>query len=187
MKITTIGRGTMGGTLGRLWTSAGHEVTELGRDGGDAADADVVLLAVPDEVVPQALASVTGLRGKVVLDVTNRLGAPWHSPPSGYASVAEYVKAQTGGPTAKAFNLNFGSLLDQAATASSRPNNIWVGDEGARAAVEQLSRDIGMEPLNGGPLENAAIEEEFAKILVAMLRDSGDGPLFYRFAAPQNF
>ena len=44
-----------------------------------------------------------------------------------------------------------------------------------------------MEPLNAGPLENAAIEEEFAKILVAMLRDAGDGPLFYRFAAPENF
>ena len=187
MKITTIGRGTIGGTLGRLWRSAGHEVTELGKGGGDAADADVVLLAVPDEAVPDALASVTGLHGKVVLDATNRVGVVEHSAPAGYRSIAEYVKAQTGGPTAKAFNLNFGNLLDQAATASSRPNNIWVGDEGARPAVEQLSRDIGMEPLNGGPLENAVIEEEFARMLVAMIRDTGDGPLFYRFAAPPNF
>ena len=187
MKITTIGRGTIGGTLGRLWRSAGHEVTELGRDGGDAADADVVLLAVPNEAVPDALAGVSGLHGKVVLDPTNRMGVVEHPAPAGYPSIAEYVKAQTGGPTAKAFNLNFGNLFDQAATASSRPNNIWVGDEEARAAVEQLSRDIGMEPLNAGPLENAAIEEQFAKILVAMLRDAGDGPLFYRFAAPENF
>jgi predicted dinucleotide-binding enzyme len=186
VKITTIGRGAIGGTLGRLWTSAGHEVTELGRDGGDATDADVVLLAVPDEVVPDALASVTGLHGKIVLDATNRMGVVEHSAPAGYPSIAEYVKAQTGGPTAKAFNLTFGKLLDQAATASSRPNNIWVGDEGARVAVEQLSRDIGMEPLNGGPLENAAIEEEFAKMLMAIVRDAGDGPLFYRFAAPRN-
>jgi 8-hydroxy-5-deazaflavin:NADPH oxidoreductase len=185
MKITTIGRGTIGGTLGRLWTSAGHEVTELGRDGGNAADADVVLLAVLAEAVPDALSGVTGLRGKVVLDATNRLGG--ETPPGGYPSFAEYVKAQTGGPTAKAFNLNFGQLLERAATVSLRPNNIWVGDEGARSAVEQLSRDIGMEPLNAGPLENAAIEEEFAKMLVAMVRDAGDGLLFYRFAAPQNF
>jgi 8-hydroxy-5-deazaflavin:NADPH oxidoreductase len=187
MKITTIGRGTIGGTLGRLWTSAGHEVTELGKDGGDAGDADVVLLAVPAEAVPDALASVTGLPGKVVIDATNRLGVLEHSAPAGYPSIAEYVKAQTGGPTAKAFNLNFGNLFAQAATASSRPNNIWVGDEDARAAVEQLSRDIGMEPLNGGPLENAAIDEEFATMLVAIVRDVGDGPLLYRFAAPQTF
>jgi 8-hydroxy-5-deazaflavin:NADPH oxidoreductase len=72
-------------------------------------------------------------------------------------------------------------------TASSRSNNIWVGDEGARAAVDQLSRDIGMEPLNGGPFEYAAIEEEFAKMLVAMVRDAGNGLLSYRFATPENF
>ncbi len=187
MKVTTIGRGTIGGTLGRLWTTAGHEVTQLGRDGGDAADADVVLLAVPGEAVPDALAGVAGLHGKVVIDATNRMGARAPSPPpAGYRSISEYVKAQTGGPTAKAFNLNFGKLFDQAAKASSRPDNIWVGDESARASVEQLSRDIGMEPLNGGPLENAAIQEEFAAMLVAMVRDAG-GPFFYRFASPQSF
>ena len=47
MKIVTIGRGNVGGGLGALWRKAGHEVTELGRDGGDASDADVVLVAVP--------------------------------------------------------------------------------------------------------------------------------------------
>jgi predicted dinucleotide-binding enzyme len=185
MKITTIGRGTIGGTLARLWTSAGHEVTELGRDGGGTAGSDVVLLAVPSSAVPDALAGVTGLSDQVVIDATNRLGG--ETPPSHYPSVAEYVKAKTRGPVAKAFNLNFGKLFEQAATVSVRPNNIWVGDEGARSAVEQLSRDIGMEPLNGGPLEYAGIQEEFAKMLVAMLRDTGDGPLFYRFAAVQNF
>jgi predicted dinucleotide-binding enzyme len=185
MRITTIGRATIGGTLGRLWASAGHEVTQLGRAGGDAADADIVLLAVPSSVVAEALAGVAGLGGKVVIDATNRLHG--EAPPTGYASVAEYVKATTGGPTAKAFNLNFGNLFDQAAAPSVRPNNIWVGDEGARAAVEQLSRDIGMEPLNGGPLEHASIQESFAKMLMSIVKDAGVGLLFYRFAAPQEF
>jgi len=148
MKITTIGRGTIGGTLGRLWASAGHEVTQLGHDGGDAADADAVLLAVPNQAVPAALAGVTGLRGKVVIDATNRLGG--EDPRTGFPSVAEYVKATTGGPVAKGFNLNYGKLYDQAAAASSRPGNIWVGDEGARGAVEQLSSDVGMQALHGG-------------------------------------
>jgi hypothetical protein len=185
MKITTIGKGMIGGTLGRLWTSAGHEVTQLGRAGGDAADADVVLLAVPNQAVPAALAGVTGLRGKVIIDATNRLGG--EAPPTGYPSIAEYVKATTSGPVAKAFNLNYGKLLDQAAAASTRPGNIWVGDEGARAAVEQLSRDIGMQALNGGPLERAAIQEAFGYILNSIVEDTGEGLVFYRFAAPQNF
>jgi predicted dinucleotide-binding enzyme len=182
MKITTLGRGTIGGTLGRLWTRAGHEVTMLGRDGGDVGDADVVLVAVLSEAVPDALTRVTGLEGKVVLDATNRMAA---EPPAGYPSIAEYIKAQTGGPTAKAFNLNFGKLLEQVARTSSRPGNIWVGDEEARAAVEQLTRDIGMEPLHGGSLELASVQEAFAVMLMGIVRDRDEGLLYYRFAAPE--
>ncbi|RKQ92141.1 hypothetical protein C8N24_1980 [Solirubrobacter pauli] len=182
MKITTIGRGTIGGTLARLWTSAGHEVTELGRAGGDASDADVVLLAVPNGAVPDALRAVTGLEGKVVLDATNRLGGD--PAPDGYASVAEYVKATTGGPTAKAFNLNFGALFEQAATGERRPQNLWVGDDAARATVEQLTRDMGMEPVYGGPLDRAATQEAFAQMLITITQDGDQGLLFYRFAPP---
>ena len=47
MKITVIGRGNVGGGLARRWRDAGHEVQELGRDGGDGSDADVLLVAVP--------------------------------------------------------------------------------------------------------------------------------------------
>ena len=183
MKIATIGRGSIGGTLAQLWTTAGHEVTQLGRDGGDVGDAEVVLLAVPYGAVGDALAGVTGWTGQVVIDATNRLGG--EAPPEGHASMAEYVKATTDGPVAKAFNLNFGSLLEQAGSVADRPGNIWVGDEGARAAVEQLTRDIGMEPVNGGGLEQAATQEAFAFMLVAIVKDLGDGLLFYRFATPQ--
>lgn len=185
MRIATIGRGSIGGTLARLWRAAGHEVTELGRDGGDVAGAEVVILAMPSSVVEEALNGITGLDDQVVIDATNRLqGEPV---PGGQASVAEYAKTRAGGPVAKAFNLNFGKLFGEAAAASARPNNIWVGDEGARAAVEALSRDIGMEPLNGGPLEHASIQEAFAKMLMGFVRDADDGLLFYRFAAPRRF
>jgi predicted dinucleotide-binding enzyme len=183
MKITTIGRGSIGGTLGRLWTAAGHDVTQLGRDGGDAGDADVVLLAVPSAAVPDALAAVTGLDGKVILDATNRLGG--QLPPAGHASIAEYVKATSGGPVAKVFHLNFGAILDQAAAGPTRPSNLWVGDEAARAAVEQLSRDVGLEAVYGGPLERAATAEAFAEILITVLQGAG-APVFYRFATPQD-
>ncbi|MGH2927107.1 MAG: dinucleotide-binding protein [Solirubrobacteraceae bacterium] len=143
-----------------------------------------MLLAVPNQAVPAALAGVTGLDGKIILDATNRLRG--EAPPTGYRSIAEYVKATANGPVAKAFNLNYGNLFEQAAGASARPSNIWVGDEGARAAVEQLSRDIGMRAVNGGPLERAATQEDFGYVLNAIVKDIGDGLLFYRFAAPQD-
>lgn len=50
MKIATIGRGTIGGGLADLWRAAGHDVEELGPDGGDVSDTDVVLVAVPGEL-----------------------------------------------------------------------------------------------------------------------------------------
>lgn len=185
MKITTIGRGTIGGTLARLWTAAGHDVTELGHEGGDAAGADVVLLAMPYGAVPEALTNVSGVAGKLVIDATNRLGG--EDPPEGFSSNAEYVKAQTAGPTAKAFNLNFGKLFEQAAKASQRPQNIWTGDEDARATVEQLTRDMGMEPIHGGALGAAGLQEAFAQMLMAIVSDVDAGLLFYRFAAPEAF
>jgi hypothetical protein len=87
---------------------------------------------------------------------------------------------------AKVFHLNFGAILDQAAGSATRPSNLWVGDEGARDAVEQLSRDIGMEAVYGGPLERASTAEAFTEILITILQGAG-APVFYRFATPQNF
>src|SRR5919201_6944332 len=106
MKIAAVGRGNIGGGLGSFWQRAGHEVTFIGKDGGDVSEADVVLLAVPGGSVAEAFETVTGWEGKTVLDATNLIGA---SPPSGFDSNAEFVKSKTNGPTAKSFNLNFAS------------------------------------------------------------------------------
>ncbi len=64
MKIATVGRGTIGGGLAKLWRAAGHQVEELGRDGGDVSSADVVLVAVPGAMISPALSNVAGLEGK---------------------------------------------------------------------------------------------------------------------------
>ncbi|HUP53266.1 MAG TPA: hypothetical protein VM198_12365, partial [Longimicrobiales bacterium] len=71
MKITTIGKGNIGGGLARLWEQAGHEVTTLGREGGDASGADVVLVAVPSGSISEALGKVSGLEGKIAIDSAN--------------------------------------------------------------------------------------------------------------------
>ncbi|WP_406012280.1 hypothetical protein OG520_04675 [Streptomyces sp. NBC_00984] len=71
MKITVVGRGRVGGGLASLWEKAGHEVTGLGRDGGDAAGADVLVIAVPGPEVADALAQVSGLAGQVTIDACN--------------------------------------------------------------------------------------------------------------------
>jgi 8-hydroxy-5-deazaflavin:NADPH oxidoreductase len=71
MNITVIGRGRVGGGLADRWERAGHSVTRLGREGGDAVDADAVLVAVPSGQIAAALGRVSRVEGKVAVDATN--------------------------------------------------------------------------------------------------------------------
>jgi 8-hydroxy-5-deazaflavin:NADPH oxidoreductase len=110
MRVATVGRGKLGGGLASRWEKASHDVTRVGREGGDLSDAEVVLVAVPGRAVLEAFETVTGWEGKTVIDATNLVGV---DPPDGFASNAEFIKSKTGGPTAKSFNVNFMALLDQ--------------------------------------------------------------------------
>src|ERR1051325_2444848 len=118
MKITTIGRGNIGRGLARLWEQAGHDVTTLGREGGDASDADVVLVAVPSGSISDALGKVTGLDGKIVVDATNAFNGRNED----FESLAHEVKSHTNGPVAKAFNANFAVFYDEVAKQSVQPS-----------------------------------------------------------------
>jgi predicted dinucleotide-binding enzyme len=180
MRIAVIGRGNVGGGLADLWERAGHEVTRIGRDGGDVSSAEAVLLAVPGGTVGEALGSVDGLADKTVIDATNLIGT---QPPEGFASNAEYVKSRTKGPTAKSFNVNFAALFGRLAEASSRPSNLWCGDEAAREVVERLNYDAGYEPVYSGSLENAAAQEAFLTLVFA-ISQGGMGQFLYRMAPP---
>ncbi len=181
MKIATVGKGNVGGGLADLWEKAGHDVTRIGKEGGDVSEAEAVLVAVPGGAIADALDKVEGLEGKTVIDATNLVGA---EPPSGFQSNAEFVKSKTNGPTAKSFNLNFARVYDQLLHTGSRPSNIWSGDEEAREIVEQLNRDAGYEPIYAGGLENARAQEEAIKLFFG-INQGGLGPFFYRMAPPE--
>ena len=177
MRITVFGKGNVGGGLADLWERAGHQVTRLGRNGGDVSDADVVLVAVPGGSIAEALGRLTGAEGKTVIDATNRIGV---GAPDGFASNAEFVKSRTGGPTAKSFNVNFASLLGRLGEARVRPSNLWCGDVEAREVVQQLNRDAGYDPVYTGPLENAGRQEEIIDVIFAIADELGE--YVYRFA-----
>ncbi len=180
MKVAVVGRGNVSGGLADLWEKAGHEVTRIGREGGDVSDVEAVVVAIPGHVIAEALDNVQGIEGKTVIDATNLLGV---APPAGFSSNAEFVKSRTNGPTAKSFNTNFAALYDRIGEARSTPSNLWCGDEEARQVVEQLNRDAGYEPVYAGSLENAALQENFLKLEFAINR-GGLGRFFYRMAPP---
>src|ERR687886_2869704 len=180
MRVAVVGRGNVGGGLAGLWERADHEVTRIGREGGDVSDVEAVVVAVPGGAINEALDNVQGIEGKTVIDATNLIG---EDPPAGFSSNAEFVKSRTNGPTAKSFNINFAALYDRIGEAGSTPGNLWCGDEEARQVVEQLNRDAGYEPVYAGPLENASLQENFLKLEFAINR-GGLGRFFYRMAPP---
>jgi 8-hydroxy-5-deazaflavin:NADPH oxidoreductase len=178
MRIAVVGRGHVGGGLADLWERAGHRVRRIGRDGGDVADAEAVLLAVPGDAVADAFEKVRGFEGKTVIDATNLYGV---RPPRGFASNAEFVKSKTNGPTAKSFNINFASLYHRLSEARARPSNLWSGDDEAREVVEQLNRDAGYDPVRVGGLEKAVAQEGLVDVIFA-ISQAGLGEYVYRMA-----
>jgi predicted dinucleotide-binding enzyme len=180
MNITVIGRGNVGGGLAKRWRGAGHDVQELGRDGGDASNADVVLLAVPFGEIESALGEVEGVQGKVVVDATNYFGGERPA----FPSLAHLVKSITGGPVAKAFNLNFAVLYDRIEEQAERPGNLYCADDEARELTEQLIRDAGYEPVNAGNLDGARALEDMLVVLMGISRAGGGQQGFYRFWQP---
>jgi predicted dinucleotide-binding enzyme len=182
VQIAVIGRGNLGGGLARLWRASGHEVVEIGSDGGDASGAEAVLLAVPSAAIADALGSVSGIGDTPVIDATNLVRG---DRPEGFESLAEYVKSLTGGPVAKAFNTNFARLYDRLGEAKSRPGMLYAADEDAREVTEQLIRAAGYEPLSVGGLESARAVEDFLRVIFAVAQERGD-QVVYRFAPPND-
>jgi len=169
----------VGGGLARRWERAGHTVTALGRDGGDASDADAVVVAVPSTEIADALGKISGLEGKVAIDATNAFGGR----DEGFESLAHQVKSIVGGPAAKSFNLNFAVVYDRIDEQRVRPSNLFAAEDGAREIAEQLNRDAGYDPVFVGGLEHArALEDALGLIFAAS--QAGLGPYFYRFARP---
>lgn len=179
MNITVIGRGNVGGGLADRWEKAGHTVNRIGRDGGDASDADAVLVAVPSAGIADALGKVTGLEGKVTIDATNAFGGRNEE----FESLAHEVKSIVGGPVAKAFNVNFARLYDKIDEQRARPGNFYAAEDGARDVTEQLIRDAGYDPIFAGGLENARLLEDQLQMMMAV-SEGGLGQAFYRYAKP---
>jgi predicted dinucleotide-binding enzyme len=179
MKITVIGRGSVGSGLANLWRASGHDVDELGRDGGDASEADAVLVAVPSTAIADALGKVEGVQGKIVVDATNH----FRGERPDFPSLAHVVQSITGGPVAKAFNLNFASIYHEIARQPTRPGCLYCADDDARDVARRLISDAGYDPVDAGGLENARALEDMLRTLFAV-QQAGGSPVFYRFGAP---
>ena len=188
MKIGIIGAGMIGGTVGRLWHDAGHEVyfgtrhpEALARLIGElgprahavspveaAIEGEVVLLAVPLVGIPEVARAIgDAVAGKVVLDAGNAyqsrdgaLAATATGHPSGSSGwVASQLPAAK---VVKAFNtVYFKTLAGKTQPRATDGVGIPLAadDEVAIATARRLVEDGGFSPVVGGPLAKGKLFE----------------------------
>ena len=185
MKIAVLGRGNVGGTLGRRWAEAGHEVTfgvlEVRTDDEaplDRAveDAEVVVFALPyGQLVP--VGKSLGLEGKILVDCTNPIAPDFTGLIAMESSAAEELTTATGSPrVVKCFNtVGFNVMADP--DFDGRPVSMLLcGDDlDAKAVVEKLASDLGFAPVDAGPLHQARWLEGMAWLWISMAMKHGHG------------
>ena len=167
MKIAVIGAGNIGGTLGRKWTAAGHEVVygvRLPGAPGTASPSDavsgaeVVVLAVPGAAAKELVASLgDALAGKVVVDATNDT--------SGNGALHALDGLPAGALPVRAFNTlgweNFADPVFDGVTADL----FYAAEDGqAKDTAERLIADVGLEPVWVGGLEALPVVDSLTRL-----------------------
>ncbi len=206
MRVGIVGTGNMGRTLGCGWAVKGHEVffgardafaaqraADLARAAGgpcvyagsnaEAAAFGDVLLYSPRDVVPSDVVgeNLTVFDGKVVIDPNN-----WPIPEGrfDFAPVTQSLaeKLQAALPRArvvKCFNTMAQELFEMpvdALRAEQVSAFIASDDTHARHVVAQLASDIGLAPVDMGPLRNARIVEPLGDVIRYLILGAGLGP-----------
>lgn len=190
MKIAILGAGNVGGALGKLWAGRGHEVrfgvpdprsqkvTALVASMGGKAQAtsnreaaaasEVVVLSVPWPAAEQAIRDCGDLKSKVVIDCTNPLRADFQGLAVGTTtSAAEQVAAWSGAKVVKAFNTLGAGNFGHAEFGGTRADGFYCGDdEAAKNKVKPLIAEIGLNPVDVGPLRNARLLESLAMLWI---------------------
>jgi 8-hydroxy-5-deazaflavin:NADPH oxidoreductase len=150
-----------GNETGVTLVPGGHE------DNGDrqGQEADVVVLAVPGQAVPDVVNEHgAALAGKVVIDAVNRMSAP--QPDSreliaAAAPSARYVRA-------------FSTLgWENFAEPLPGANLFFAADPEARAAAEELISAIGLEPACLGDTTATATVDALLPLWFALVKQNG--------------
>ena len=184
MRIGVIGTGNIGGTLGTALARAGHQVKLGSRnpDGAQAcdvagalADAEVVLLAIPAGAVDDFLAEHAGsLDGKLVIDATNRIGAPVANAAAALAAAAPNARY------ARAFNtLGWENFADP--VFDGEPADLFFSSSAAdRPVLEQLIGDVGLRPAYLGEGKQDVVDGALPLWFALVQANGGDRHLAFR-------
>jgi 8-hydroxy-5-deazaflavin:NADPH oxidoreductase len=174
VKIAIIGKGNVGTALQKGLSKAGHETKFGHRDPAElVADAakwgEIIILAVPHENAKDAIENVKAyVDGKIVVDVMNAIGENMDLGISCTTSSAEETqKKLPKAKVVKAFNTVFAKNQNTAKVGGEKLTAFIAGDDSkAKETVAQLTRDIGFDPVDCGPLKSARYLEAMAILII---------------------
>lgn len=203
--VAVIGTGNVGGALGPRFAALGRDVVYGSRSpeaahvlelvartgarsrallpAAAAQACETVLIAVPWTAAPAVLRGLGPLDGKVLIDVTNPLAVregrevALPVPDSGAELVQQWAP---GAKVVKAFNtVNFRVMADPAIAGGPVSVPLSGDDPESKAAVAELVRGIGLDPVDVGPLRTARYTECMALLYVSLLARGGPVYEFY--------
>ena len=175
MRIAIIGRGNIGRTLGERWRTAGHEVVYGSRTPGDDSSsisgavesAEVVVLAVPGAAAKELVASLgPALEGKVVVDTTNDV--------QGSGKLHALDELHDGAHPVRAFNTLGWENFSAPVLDGQRADLLYGAEEGrAQDVAEQLIRDIGLEPVWLGGVDEFDVVDGLTRVWFTLVFKRG--------------
>lgn len=190
MKIAIIGAGNVGSALAEGLVRAGHQVT-FGMRGTSAASAlqgasiasvaeaiapaEVVILAVPWDAIPDVISAAKSWNRKVIVDCTNPIGAGFELRVGHTNSGGEQLAALAkGARVVKAFNTTgFGNMRSPTYDGMPASMLFATDDSEARNIAVKLIQDVGFDPIYAGPLKQARYLEPMAMLWISMTREYG--------------
>ena len=202
MKISIIGSGQVGGTLGSRLARLGHEIIFGVREPtGDAmkallkkagpnasattiADAlhksPIVFFATPWNVVENVLDSVQNLRGKIIVDCTNPIAPGLQLALGHTTSGAEQIAQRAvGAHVVKAFNTTgFENMQNPIFAKQAMTMFVCGDDQASNEAVAKLAEELGFHACITGPLYHARYLEPMAMLWIDMSMKQGRGRNF---------
>lgn len=186
MKLSIIGKGSVGGSLGSLLSNNGHQVLYAGRSSmaTDVGTMDATILALPFTAVKDIAEdddTKANLAGKIVIDATNPLRSDW-SPLEvfddvGSKSGAEAIqKLFPDSKVVKCFNTVFADNMKADVIAATHMSTFVAGnDEDARSDVCKLAKSIGFDAVETGDLATARYLESIAHLNIQLAVGMGRG------------
>jgi hypothetical protein len=139
---------------------------------------EIIILAVPHNNANDAIKEIVPYAdGKIVIDVMNAVGSNYSLGIDCNTSSAEETQNKL--PKAKivkAFNTVFAANQNTGKIGNQQLTAFIAGDDKkAKQAVAQLTRDIGFDPIDCGPLKAARFLEAMGIMIISLAYQYGMG------------